>query len=346
MQYSTFASTGKKVSRIGYGAMGLGGAFGTFNENEGIRSLLHFLEQGGNFIDTARHYGNSEEIIGKALKQWKGEPPFIATKIQSHGPDNTRWAIPEKVETVFPKHLIRQNVETSLQLLGVDFIDNLQLHLYWPNWGVSGYWMDELLALKQEGKVGSVGVSLPDCRADVGLPLIMSGLIDSVQLICNIFDPTALDCVVPICRQYNVAVIARCVLDEGGLSGFLTEDMEFETQDFRKTFFEEVPRSMYIERINQLRKFVPEHAASLAKMALKFVLKDAGITTAITSMHIEKHAQENMEAANEQELTDEIFYELRTKHRWIRNFYTKKYWMKNDLDNANEAEKSKQKNSI
>lgn len=341
MQYSPFAKTGKQVSRIGFGAMGLGGAFGTFDEAEGIRAVLRFLEQGGNFIDTARHYGISEIILGKALKQWTGEAPFIATKIQSHGPDNTRWAIPKKVDTVFPKQLIRQNLETSLQALGVDYVDNLQLHLYWPNWGTSGYWLDELQALKAEGKIGSIGVSLPDCRADVGLPLIMSGAIDSVQLIYNIFDPTPLDCVIPICQQANVAVIARCVMDEGGLSGFLTEDIQFETQDFRKTFFEEVPRSLYIERVNALRQFVPEHAGSLAKLALKFVLKHPGVTTAISSMHIEKFAQENIEAAAEPELSDDVFYELRTKHRWIRNFYTKKYWMKNDLDVANEAEAKK-----
>ena len=341
MQYSTFGKTGKQVSRIGYGAMGLGGAFGTFDEKEGIRSVLCFLEQGGNFIDTARHYGNSEGILGKALKQWTGDAPFIATKIQSHGPENTRWAIPTPVEIVFPRHLIRENLETSMGLLGVDYIDNLQLHLYWPNWGTSGYWIDDLLTLKEEGKIGSVGVSLPDCRADVGLPLIMSGLIDSVQLIYNLFDPTPLDCVIPICQQYNVAVIARCVMDEGGLSGFLTEDIEFENQDFRKTFFEEVPRSMYIERVDALRQFIPEHAGSLAKLALKFVLKHPAVTTAISSMHIERFAQENIEAADEAELSDDIFYELRTKHRWIRNFYTKKYWMKNDLDLANEAESEK-----
>ncbi len=340
MQYSTFGKTDKQVSRIGYGAMGLGGAFGAFDRKEGIRSVLCFLEAGGNFIDTARHYGNSELILGEALKEWKGKHPFIATKIQSHGTDNTRWAIPSNVEDVFPRHLIRQNLETSLRALGVEYVDNLQLHLYWPTWGTSGYWIDELLKLKAEGKIGSIGVSLPDCRADIGLPLILSGLIDSVQLIYNIFDPTALDCVIPICQQHNVAVIARCVMDEGGLSGFLTEETQFEDQDFRKTFFDEVPRSMYINRVNELRKFIPHHAGSLAKLALKFVLKHPGVTTAISSMHIEKFARENIEAANEIELSDELFYELRTKHRWIRNFYTKKYWMKNDLDLANEAEKA------
>ncbi|MCU0469756.1 MAG: aldo/keto reductase [Arcicella sp.] len=343
MQYSTFGKTNKTVSRIGYGAMGLGGAFGTFDENEGIRSVLNFLEKGGNFIDTARHYGESETILGKALKQWKGEAPFIATKIQSHGTDNTRWCIPSPVETTFPKHLIRENTEDSLRRLGVDFIDNMQLHLYYPTWGVSGYWLDELLQLKEEGKIGSVGVSMPDHRADLCLPLVMSGAIDSVQLILNIFDPLALDCVVPICQQNNVAVIARCVLDEGGLSGFLTEETQFEEQDFRKTFFEEVPRWMYMEHVDGLRQFIPQHAGSLAKLALKFVLKHQGVTTAISSMHIEKYAQENMDAINEPELSDEIFYEIRTKHRWIRNLYHRKYWSDmNDLDRANEAEIKKQ----
>ncbi len=344
MQYSIFGKTNKQVSRIGYGAMGLGGAFGTFDEKEGIRSVLKFLEKGGNFIDTARHYGESETILGKALKEWKGDAPFIATKIQSHGEANTRWALPPNVETTFPKDLIRQNTEDSLKRLGVDFIDNMQLHLYYPTWGVSGYWLDELLKLKEEGKIGSIGVSMPDHRADLCLPLVMSGAIDSVQVICNIFDPLVLDCVVPICQQNNVAVIARCVLDEGGLSGFLTEDTTFEEQDFRKTFFEEVPRSMYMAHVDGLRQFVPEHAGSLAKLALKFLLKNKGITTAISSMHIEKFANENIEAALEPELSDEIFYEIRTKHRWVRNFYNKKYWQEeNDLDRANKVEASKVK---
>jgi methylglyoxal reductase len=171
----------------------------------------------------------------------------------------------------------------------------------------------------------------------------MSGTIDSVQVIYNIFDPLALDCVIPICHQNNVAVIARCVLDEGGLTGFLTEETTFEEQDFRKTFFEEVPRWMYMNHVDGLRQFIPQHAGSLAKLALKFVLKHPGVTTAISSMHIEKFANENMEAIKEEELTDEIFYEIRTKHRWVRNLYQKKYWSDmNDLDRANEAEAKKE----
>jgi methylglyoxal reductase len=342
MQYNPFPATGRSISRLGYGAMGLGGAFGTFDEAEGIRSVLMALERGVNFIDTARHYGQSEEILGKALAQWQGESPFLATKIQSHGPDNTRWCIPQDVETTYPRHLIRQNTEESLRRMGVDHIDLMQLHLYWPNWGTSGYWLDELMTLKEEGKIGAIGVSLPDHRADVGLPLILSGAIDSVQLVLNIFDPQALDSVVPLCQQNNVAVIARCVLDEGGLSGFLTEDRQFEAHDFRKTFFEEVPRRTYMDRVDGLRQYVPQYASSLAGLALKFVLAHPGVTTAITSMHIEAHVDDNVRALTEAPLPPDVFLDIRQHHRWVRNFYDKKYWQGvNDLDAANDVEASK-----
>ena len=338
MQYNPFAATGRSVSRLGYGAMGLGGAFGTFSETEGIRSVLTALEQGVNLIDTARHYGQSETLLGQALRQWTGERPFLCTKIQSQGPDNTRWAMPQAVDITFPRHLIRQNTEESLRLLGVDQIDLMQLHLYWPNWGVGGYWLDELQQLKAEGKIGAIGVSLPDHRADIVLPLVLSGAIDSVQVILNIFDPQALDCVVPICQANQVAVLARCVLDEGGLTGFLTETTTFEDHDFRKTFFAEVPRRQYMDRVDRLRAFVPQYASSLAALALKFVVAHPGVTSALTSMHLEAHALSNCAALDEPALPDAVFYELRTKHRWVRNFYDQKYWSGfNDLDRANEV---------
>ncbi|MEJ7779800.1 MAG: aldo/keto reductase [Daejeonella sp.] len=339
MQYRNFYKTGDQVSVIGYGAMGLGGAFGCFDEKEAIRSVLLSLEKGVNFFDTARHYGNSEEILRKALKQWQGEKPFIATKIQSYGKNNTRWAIPPSVDETFPKHLIRQNTEDSLKRLGVDVIDLMQLHLYWPNWGTEGYWLDELIKLKEEGKIRSIGVSNPDHRHDTVLPLVMTGQIDAVQTIINIFDPLALDAMVPICAENNVAVIARCVLDEGGLSGFLTPQTQFDESDYRKTYFEEVPRYQYIAHVDSLRKFISQEASSLAKLALKYVLKHPGVTTAVSSMHIEKFAAENISVANEEPLSDEAFNEIYTKYRWVNNLYHSKYWSgENDLDKANEKE--------
>jgi methylglyoxal reductase len=341
MQYNPFGRLSDTVSRLGYGTMGLGGAFGTFDEREAIYTIHRSLEQGVNFFDTARHYGNSEEILGKALKQWTGKKPFIATKIQSHGKDNTRWAIPSNVTDTFPKDQIRKDTENSLRLLHTDCIDLMQLHLYWPTWGTSGYWLDELVKLKEEGKIRAIGISNPDHRHDTALPLVMTGAIDSVQTIINIFDPTALDCLVPICQKYNVAVIARCILDEGGLTGFLDEKTTFAESDFRKSYFDEVPRSMYMEHVDALKEFIPSDASSLVALAIKFVLHHPGVTTAIASMHIEKYANQNIAAAQEKPLREEVFYELYTRHRWINNLYHSKYWSgMNDLDKAAQAQKT------
>ncbi len=328
MLYSIFPKSKNKISKLGYGAMGLAGWFESASRKEMLHSVLNALEKGVNFIDTARAYGQSEALLKEALATWDGEKPFLATKVESLGPDNTRWGIPQDVNTTFPKGHIKHSAETSLKTLGVEQLDLLQLHLYWPNWGLSGYWMDDMLALKEEGKVRYIGVSNPDCRCDIVLPLVMSGLIDSVQTIFNVFDPAPLDCLVPIAQQDNVAIIARCIMDEGGLSGFLQEGTQFSKDDFRQTFFDAIPRQMYIDRVNALKIFVPEYASSLTALAIKYAIHHPGITTALTSMHIEKFANQNIAAVDETPLPENVFEAIRRNHRWIRNFYDSKYWDK------------------
>ena len=320
MQTNLFPYLGEPVSRIGFGAFGLGGVFGAFDINEGIDAMHMCWERGVNFLDTARLYGESEAIVAQALKSWKGPRPFIATKAQTIGPV-VQWAIPQPVELCFPRGHITREAETSLRTLGVESIDLFQMHLYWPNWGCEGYWLDELEALLAAGKIRSIGVSLPDQRHDVGLPLVLSGRIHSVQTVFNLFDPTPLDSLIPLCAANKVAVLARCVLDEGGLTGFLKMDTTFGEGDYRAKYFDCGPRETYISKVEALRQFVPEHAGSLAALALKFVLKDPGVTSALVSMHIKQYAQENIRALEEAPLSDEVFDHLRRHHRWIRNFY-------------------------
>lgn len=326
MDYVTWPRSTARVSRLGFGAMGLCNCFEPLEEQDHIRSVLHALERGVTFIDTARGYGASEEILGKALKQWGGPRPFIATKVESLGKDNTRWAVPPPVDETFPRGHVTKNAETSLRLLGVDRLDLLQLHLYWPHWGTRGHWMDELQALRERGLVGSIGVSAPDHRGDVTLPLVASGLIDSVQTIINVFDPLAFDALVPVAQQHGVAIIARCILDEGGLTGAVDEATSFRDGDFRKSYFEAVPRAMYVARLRRLREYVPQHGKTLAALAIKYVLAHPGVTTAITSMHVRRFADENIDAANEPPLAPDVFQRINRHERWIRNFYESKYW--------------------
>lgn len=231
------------------------------------------------------------------------------------------------MQSAFPQGWLRESTEISLRELGVETIDLMQLHQYWPHWDHVDYWMEELLQLKQEGKIRGIGISIPDQRHDIALSLVKSGKIDSVQTVFHIFDPLPLDCLIPLCQENDVAVIARCILDEGGLTGFLRADTEFEEGDFRKSYFDYLPRELYIERVDRLRDaYVPKYAASLAELAIKFVLHHSGVTTAISSMHVPQYANENIAAVDRDMLPDDIFEEMRRYHRWVRNFYETKYW--------------------
>jgi aryl-alcohol dehydrogenase-like predicted oxidoreductase len=326
MKYAIFPQSGRKLSKLGFGAMGFAGWFGDQPKQTHIASLLAALEQGVNVVDTARAYGDSEEILGEALRQWSGEPPFLATKIQGLGP-NSQWGWPTDVAIAFPPGHIRADCVRCLRALGVEQVDLMQLHIYWPTWGVSGYWMDELQALKAEGKARFVGISVPDHRSDMVLPLVQSGLIDSVQTVINIFDPLALEALVPICQQHDVAVIARCILDEGGLTGFLTQDVVFDKGDFRYGYFDEIiPRSVYMDKVDALRQYVPQYASSLAALAIKFAIHHPGVTSALTSMHVRAYADMNIAAVDEAPLPDDIFHKLFTRHRFIKNLSYLKHW--------------------
>lgn len=320
MDYSNFAASDRAVSRLGFGAMGFAGWFGAQSEAENVAALHFALERGINFIDTARAYGESERVLGVALKQWTGAAPFVATKAQALAGE-PQWGTPVPLDDSYPAGHIIADCERSLKALQLDTIDLLQLHTWWPTWGIEGRWLDELRTLKASGKVRFIGISIPDHRSDIALELVRSGAIDSVQTVINIFDPLALELLVPLCQEKQVAVIARCVLDEGGLTGFLTQDTKFAPGDFRDGYFDyTVPRQTYIEKVDRLRRYVPRYASSLAALALRFVLQHPGVTTGISSMHVRQYCEMNIAAAAEGPLPDDVFDELFRKHRFMKHF--------------------------
>jgi methylglyoxal reductase len=326
VEYRSFPATGDRLSVLGFGAMGFAGWFGAVDDGDGIRALHTAMDLGVNVIDTARAYGRSEAVVGKALAVWSGPRPFVATKVEPVGPQS-QFATPPRVEEAFPKGWVTQSCETSLRGLGLDAVDLMQLHLYWPTWGHEGYWMDELQSLKESGKARSVGISIPDHRHDSAISLVESGLIDSVQTILHVFASEPLDTLIPICQRNNVAVIARCILDEGGLTGSLTEDSEFPPGDFRHGYFDwTVPRRAYLAKVAALDPYIPEHASSMAALAVKFAIRHPGVTTAITSMHVEEYARMNVAAVAEEPLSDELMWTLQTSHRFEINLSNRDAW--------------------
>jgi methylglyoxal reductase len=313
------------IAKLGYGAWGLAGAFGAVGRETAIDSILAYLEAGGSFIDTARVYGASEALIGDALAVWDGPAPRVATKIEGLGPLSS-WGRPEPSEVVFPPGQIRASLEASLRDLRLERVELVQLHLYWPTWGTDGRWLDELHELRAEGKAGAIGVSLPDYRHDLGLPLIAARSVDSIQTVVNIFDPLALDCLAPLAAAAGISIIARGILDEGGLTDAAPADRTYADDDFRHRFFQATTPQAYEEHLIPLRALIPEHARSIAELAIRFVLSRPEITVAVTSMQTRELVEKNVAAAAVGPLDIELVDALATRHRWTRNFFDPLYW--------------------
>ena len=189
MRFRRFGKTGWQVSEIGFGAWQIGGGWGKVDDNQSIDTLLHAFEKGINFVDTAELYGggHSEEVIGRALKQWKGGKIHIATKAQP-----TVWPDPDEdnppMRGRYPAWHLRRNVENSLKRLGIERLDLFQLHCWLKDGLASLDWLETLNDLRREGKVDHVGVSIRDYRPDEGVELARFGLVDSIQVVFNMFE--------------------------------------------------------------------------------------------------------------------------------------------------------------
>ena len=227
MKYRKLGRTGMAVSEIGYGAWGIGQKQwlgGT--DGESVAALKRAIEMGVNLIDTALAYGDghSEQLVGQVVRE-TSQKIYVATKVP---PRNRVW--PARAGTpiseVFPYSYIVECAEESLRNLGLDSIDLLQLHVWHPEFLAADDWRRAFEDLKRSGKVHSVGISVSEHDPDSVLDALRTGLIDAVQVIYNVFDQSPEASLFPLCAEKNVGVLARVPLDEGALSGAITETDE------------------------------------------------------------------------------------------------------------------------
>ena len=316
MEYRVFGRTGWKVSEIGYGMWGMGDWSGS-DDRESERSLDLAVELGCNFFDTAWIYGKgkSEKFLGNLLKRHPGEKLYIATKIPTK---DFVWP-PKKgcnLDDCFPPEHIIEYTEKSLANLGVETIDLLQFHAWEDNWVSDERWQKEVEKLKRDGKIRAIGISINRWEPNNSLEALATGLIDSVQVIYNIFDQAPEDKLFPLCEKLNIGIIARVPFDEGGLSGGITKDTRFPKDDWRSFYFSLENLMATVERAERLRPLIPQ-GMSMAEMALRFVLSNKSIGTTIPGMRKEKHVRANIGTSDGKGLPQSLLAGLK-KHRWDR----------------------------
>lgn len=321
MNYRKLGRIGIEISEIGYGAWGIGGAqWLGGNDTDSIQALHRSIELGLNFIDTALAYneGHSERLVGQVARQ-AGKKIWVATKIP---PKNRLWpARPGiSVEEVFPHQYMIEATETSLKNLGVEQIDLQQLHVWNPIWFFQDEWRRALEDLKSSGKIRFFGISINDHQPDSALDLVASGLIDTVQVIYNIFEQSPERWLLPACLQYGVGVLARVPLDEGALTGTFTPETTFAEGDFRAWYFREGRLNEVLPRVARLEASLAGVDGSLAQKALRYILAHPAISTVIPGMRRVSTVEANCAVSQMPPLTAAEL-DLMRQHSWMKNYY-------------------------
>ena len=321
MNYRKLGGTGLEVSEVGYGAWGIGQSqwIGA-DDDESLRALNRAIDLGLNFIDTALAYGegHSERLVGQVVRE-REETVYVATKIP---PKNMVWPAPRGIhpDETFPKEYVRECTETSLRNLGLEAIDVQQFHVWSDEWVGRGDWLEAVEELKGEGKIRFFGVSINDHQPSNAVRLIETGIVDTVQVIYNVFDQSPEDKLFPACMEHDVGVIVRVPFDEGALTGRITPDTTFDEEDFRNHYFRGDRKEQVYERVRAIVSELGVTEDEVAEVALRYVLSHPAVSTVIPGMRSVRNVERNMAVADGKGLPEDQAQRLKA-HRWIRNFY-------------------------
>ena len=321
MNYRNLGKTGLSISEIGYGAWGIGKtSWVGASDDESIKALNRSIDLGLNFIDTALAYGrgHSESLVGRVKKE-RSETIYVATKIP---PKNGQWPAQAGVSVAktFPASHVIASTEESLKNLGVETIDVQQFHVWSDEWVNQGDWLKAVQKLKEQGKIKHFGVSINDFQPENAIKLIETGVVDTVQVIYNIFEQSPEDQLFSACERHQVGVIVRVALDEGGLTGKITPDTTFEASDFRNRYFRGDRKQQVYERVQKIASDLTITLDQVAETALRYVLSHTTVSTVIPGMRSVRNVERNCQVGDGRGLPKEQLEKLKA-HRWVRNFY-------------------------
>jgi aryl-alcohol dehydrogenase-like predicted oxidoreductase len=255
------------VSRLGLGAMGMSGAYGSAEEGESLRTLHRALDLGVTFLDTAEIYGpfHNEELIGRALKGRRDEV-VLATKfgLVSHaggGPGNLDSS-PANIRTA---------LEGSLTRLGTDHIDLYYQHRVDPNTPIEDT-IGTLAELVAEGKIKHIGLSEAGAKTIRRAHAVHP--ITALQSEYSLWTRDPEEEVLPVLRELGIGFVPYSPLGRGFLTGQIRSRDDLEDNDFRKTNprFEGDNFDHNMRLVEEVRGIATEAGATPAQIALAWLL--------------------------------------------------------------------------
>jgi aryl-alcohol dehydrogenase-like predicted oxidoreductase len=279
---------------VAFGTWQLGGDWGHFDEDAAIAAIQHARELGVNLFDTAQAYGfgKSEKVLGKALRaelDRNRDQVIIATKGGINpGSDRPRDA---------RREWLRSGVESSLQNLGVDYIDLYQVH--WPDADTPAEeTAGALQELVDEGKIRHVGVSNYDEAQLAAFDQVRP--VETIQPPYHLFRRDIEDKVLPYAREHNIGVLAYSPLGSGLLTGQLTPDSTFESSDWRSrsTAFRGETLRQNLAVVDRLTELASSRGLSIGQLATAWVLAQPGVHVAIVGARSARNIENSLAAAD------------------------------------------------
>ena len=273
---------GVRISEIGLGCYGLGGAYGPANVPAYEKVIQRAFDMGVNYFDTAAAYGNAEELLGKAIAPFRSDV-FISTKI----------AVNNDGQSSLTAQTIRTSCDNSLKALRTDYIDLLQIHYDDPYAGIEEV-LGTMEALVMSGKIRRYGIGhLPLNKLTAYCD---AGDLFSVMIELNAVAREARDYILPKCRDKGIAALAFSVTGRGMLSGRYRPGHRFPEDDIRRIdplFQRERWRGALRVR-DRLAHVGLRYGKTAIQMGIAWVLAQPGVTVALTGPSSVLHLAENL----------------------------------------------------
>jgi aryl-alcohol dehydrogenase-like predicted oxidoreductase len=298
MRYRTLGRTGIKVSPYALGTLMFATSIGNPDPDDSIRVIHKALDAGINLVDTADSYGDSEEIVGKALKGRRNSV-VLATKFsRAMGDDPNRQGT--------SRRWIMTAVEDSLRRLQTDHIDLFQIHRLDPTTDIEET-LSGLSDLIHSGKVRAIGSSNTPASDIVEAQWIAErrGLerFRTEQPPYSILNRAIEREVLPATQRYGMGTLVWGPLAQGLLTGRVRKG---EHNDLRRAgLFRHLNDERRLDAVEALIPLAQEAGLPMTHLAMAFAIAHPGVTSALLGPHTMEQLDDLL-VGIDVTLTDEI----------------------------------------
>lgn len=302
-----------EISDFSLGAWAIGGsAYGEVPDDAAKSVIKAYLDAGGNHIDTARVYGESERIIGEVLKESSEyADTIIATKSLGG----------QTLDTISQ---LRRDLETSLKNLQRDSVDIFYIHFPPSEKRVMEAAISECIKFREEGLIRAIGASIkgPDVTSEtlkVAEMYIKDGRVDVLMLVYSIFRQLNASVCDLACKN-DIAVIVRTVLESGFLSGNLKKGTVYPDSDHRNRWNKRVDViAEHSEKLKETALRAPYE--SLSEVAIRFASALESQTSVLVGARTLRQMEQNLKAISRPKLEAEIVKHLYEEYGEMTSFF-------------------------